>query len=79
MAVFPRLQAVLLRLQPYIVILYRSSKMLLANTLLRLPNKSNDDTVPLNMRINNMGFSHNRLSQLRCETTAAHGLLLATV
>ena len=65
----PRLQRMLLRLQPFnCTIKYRPGKeMLLADALSRLPSPANT-TIELDMRIDHHGFTTERIQQISVET-----------
>ena len=66
----PRLQRMLLRLQPFnCTIKYRPGKeILLADALSQLPSPANT-TIELDMRIDHHGFTTERISQISVETT----------
>ena len=66
----PRLQRMLLRLQPFDCnIKYKPGKeMLLADALSRLPSPANT-TIELDMRINHHGFTTNWIRQIEAETS----------
>ena len=66
----PRLQRMLLRLQGYdFTIKYRPGReMLLADCLSRQPNKSNCETINLDVKVCHIQFSSEKLSQLKSET-----------
>jgi hypothetical protein len=66
----PRLQRMLIRLQPYdMVVRYRPGKeMLLADCLSRLPSKANCEPIQLAVRIDHCAFSPSRLDSLRKDT-----------
>ena len=66
----PRLQHLLLRLQPYdCQIKYRPGKeMLLVDALSRLPSPNAKETIKLDLRIDHHGFTTTRLEQLKKET-----------
>jgi len=66
----PRLQRMMLKLQGYqIHIEYRPGKeMTIADTLSRLPSTENQDTIDLDIRIDLVRFSSDRLQDMRKET-----------
>ena len=68
----PRLQRMLLRLQEYdMVIKYRpGSEMLLADGLSRLPRKKNKEVIDLDIKVDFVQFSTEKLTQIRQATNA---------
>ncbi|KAL8620857.1 hypothetical protein ACOMHN_047028 [Nucella lapillus] len=66
----PRLQRMMLKLQGYQFELeYKPGKeMALADTLSRLPNKRNGETIDLDVRVDIVGFSEERIKTIREET-----------
>ncbi len=68
----PRLQRMMLRLQGYdFEIVYRPGKeMILPDSLSRLPNPSNRDQIDLDMRVDMIHFSPNKLSAIATESIA---------
>ena len=68
----PRLQRMLLRLQEYdMVIKYRpGSEMLLADGLSRLPSKKNKEVIDLDIKVDFVQFSTEKLTQIRQATNA---------
>ena len=68
-AALPRLQRMLLRLQPFnCTVKYRPGKeMLLADALPHLPSPANS-TIELDMRIEHHGFTTERIRQISAET-----------
>ena len=71
-AVPPRLQRMLLRLQEYdLSIIYRPGKeMTLANGFSRLPNKKTKEEISLNVRVDFVQFSTEKLTQIHQATKA---------
>ncbi len=71
----PRLQRMLLRLQPYdVTVMYRPGKeILLADALSRLPGEDNHH-IDLDVQINFVQFSSEKLTQIQQETASDHTL-----
>jgi transposase InsO family protein len=68
----PRLQRMLLKIHEYdVTIIYRPGKqMTLPDSLSRLPNQQNDHQIDLDVRVDFVQFSTNKLDELRRETKA---------